>query len=157
MKKIEGFILRSCGYTVLLALIVYAFLGIIGIGGEGITIVKFLVILGYGFLISCAGALYASLPIHKAYRAILHYLLLLGGFIVLYLTSGAAKSVTASRVFIAIVLFTILYAASLGLIKLVKHMVKKADSKVDLRTNSKAKNTPAKKSAYKPRFGGSSK
>lgn len=156
MKKFESFILHGCGFTVLIALILYIFLAINGVLDQGIPITKFLVVFGYGLVISGARELYASLPYGKAARVTIHYIMLLAGFLVLYLTSGAFATITGAKIFIAIILFSIFYTAVMLSVGGVHKLIEKSKPHAPAAKKSGSKQ-PQKKSAYKPRFGGDTK
>ena len=157
MKKFEDFILHGCGFAVLLALILYIFLAIGGVVDQGIPITKFLVVLGYGLVISGARELYASLPYGKAVRVAIHYSMLLAGFLILYFTSGAFPTITGARIFIAIVLFSIFYTAvMLSMAGIYKLMQKSKPTSSPTAKNGGGKQ-PREKAEYKPRFSGDSK
>ena len=153
MKKIEKLILQSCGYTVLLALILYAVLAISGVTDQGIPISKFLVVFGYGLLISIAGALYSYMKAKTPLKLLTHYAILLAGFIVLYLCSGVVSNINPSKIFVAVIIFTVLYVLAAGAIKCLGIAVGKADNKLGKRLE----NPMPEKKPYTPKFGGNSK
>lgn len=157
MKKFESFILHGCGFTVLLALILYAFLAISGVIDQGIPVLKFLVVFGYGLVISGARELYASLPFGKAVRLMIHYLMILAGFLVLYFTSGAFSAITPAKVFIAIILFSILYTAIMLGKSGIGRFVKKAEPQASPTSKKAPVKGTQKKGGYTPRFGGDQK
>lgn len=157
MKKFESFILRGCGFTILLALILYAFLAINGVLNQGIPILKFLLVFAYGLVISGAHELYASLPFGKAVRRMIHYLMILAGFLVLYFTSGAFPTVTPAKVFIAIILFSIFYTAIMLSISGIRRLIENTKPQASPVSKKAPARGAQKKSGYTPRFGGDSK
>ena len=110
MNRLGNFILRSCGYTVLLMLVLYVFLAAIGGVDQGIPFIRFLVLLRYGAFIVSAGEVYKTTSLKKPLRILIHYFILLIGFVPVYVFSGASHSVNASKIFIALMIFSILYA-----------------------------------------------
>lgn len=150
MKRIESFLLKSCAYTVIVTLLLYIALLSLGVTDQGIPVLKFLLLFGYGVLIAAAEVLYNGLKIRKLFRIFIHYGLLLIGFIAVYSLSGITASITPMRVFVIIVLFTLLYCLVLGAVKLIAHLVKKADHAIE----SMPKTTEEPKPEYRSRFGG---
>ena len=150
MKRVKEFILQSCGYTVLIAFLLYAVLAISGVTDQGIPILKFLAVFGYGLLTAAAGLAYRELPIKKLLRLLIHYSILLLGFVILYLASGAARENVGAKVFVAVVIFTILYAIAAGVIA----FIYRARADLPSEKKEKLRATEEKKPAYKSRVGG---
>ena len=161
MKKIEAFILESCGFTVMLTLISYAIVAMTNLADKQLSILKFLAILGYGVAIAAARALYRYLPFHKAACIMMHYSILLVGFLILYLSASKARGVSPAKVFIAIILFSILYTLFMLAASGVHRLLQRLEKPEDKNTSTTSKKQPAKsaptKSAYNPRFGSNSK
>lgn len=150
MKKIEGFILKSCGYTVLLLIILYIFLTAMSLTDSGVPVGRFLLMLGYGCLISAAELVYKALEIRKALKVLIHYSMLLAGFMVVYLTIRGVTGNIAASILVAIAIFTLLYALILGAVIGIKRLVGKADSELERRPDrpKKKKETPEYHSLY---------
>ncbi len=150
MKKIESFILKSCGYTVLLLLVLYIFLAAMGVTEQGVPIGRFLLMLGYGCLISGAELVYKALEVRKALKILIHYSMLLAGFMVVYLTIRGITGNIAASILIAVTIFTLLYALILGAVIGLKHLVSKADTELESRPDSpkKKKEAPEYHSLY---------
>lgn len=158
MEKTKKFILHACGYTVLMALILYTILAIIGVKDQGMPIAKFLIVLGYGLLAEGAAVLYDSLPLKKPIRLLIHYAIMLTGFIVMYLTSGAAeKGVTGAKIFIATIIFTVLYAITVAILQAFKQIAGNSTSASAAKAHGSTKKASGGSKEYKPRFGGDSK
>lgn len=152
MKKFLDFILRGCGYTVMIAFILYTVLAISGVTDQGIPVSKFVAVFAYGLLAAGAQSAYHTLKVNLAIRVAVHYTMLLAGFIALYLTSGVNASVNASKIFIAITIFTLLYALASAFCVGIKNLVSKSMPA----TSKKPVQEQKPKSEYKPRFGSDS-
>ena len=149
MKKFESFLLKSCAYTVLLMLIMYITVSLLGESNNSISAFKFFLLLGYGALITADELIYNTLKIKTALKVLIHYAILLAGFVTVYALMGIAGTVTPMRVFVIIVLFTVFYAMGLGIVKLISTFVKKTDSAIE--KHEPKEKEPATK--YNPRFG----
>ena len=150
MKKIKDFLLKTCGYAILILSVFYIFSAFLGASAYGILWDRFLVIIGYSLLISAADLLYSVLPIHKALCVLIHYALLLAGFIPIFIFLGAYASspITPQRVFIAVAFFSILYF----LAALAVWGVKALAAKVGKGSLAKEEKTPKKKKKTKPEY-----
>ena len=142
MKKGAEFVLRGCGYTVMIAFILYTVLAISGVTDQGIPIAKFLVVFAYGLLASGAQEAYHGLKAKLPLRVAIHYLMLLAGFIVLYVASGVNASVNASKIFIAITIFTLLYALAGAIGIGIKRLLNKTAPTASKKPDPKKKQAP---------------
>ena len=133
MKRIEEYILKSCGYTVLLLLLLYAILAAIGVADSAIPFDRFAVLTGYGFLITGTEVLYKSLTMRTAVKVLIHYSILLAGFMLVYLVIRGLSGNVASVIFVAVAIFTLLYALLLGAVIAIKRLLGKAESKLAAR------------------------
>ena len=149
MKSIKSFIMEGCAYTVLLSFVLYMFLGITGVGSSGVPFLKFLLVFGYGFLIPAARLLKEKLSAKPILATALHYATLLIGFIIVYLLNTSTSTNTNGNIFVAVFLFTLLYAAIYGVKALIKHYYDKKSPKGGKRSNTKKGSSDT----YTPRFG----
>ena len=147
MKRIQGLLLNACGYSVAILAVLYLFGAIAGVGDNGISFSRFVLVLAFGGVISIAARILSSKNIKKPVGIIIHYSVLLLTFLVLFVVIGNIS--TGGSTFTAIVVFTFFYAIIFGLVALINHAVKSADKKFDKKHPVKKK----KKSPYKPIYG----
>ena len=151
MKRLERTLLAGCGYTVLILTLFYAFAAVSKFTSAAITFPTYLLITGFGFIISFAELMYNSLQLKNWIRGLIHYGVLLTAFIAIFIISGNIKSGRASAIFAAIILFTMLYFAFWGVIHLVKKTVTVADERIDAKAPKIKEAKPTKE--YKPLYG----
>jgi len=149
MKKVENFFLLGCTYTVLILSFFYAFAKIVGFADTSIPAEKFLLIISFGFLISGVNLLCKSFEMNKFLRFIIHYSVLLVGFLTVFIFSTEAAGFDAGKIFTAVVIFSLLYFAVLGLSIPVKKLFAKISSK-----EKPQKKPREEKPTYTSRFGG---
>lgn len=151
MKTIENILLKACGYTLLILTFFYLF-GLIGdVGAALIGFTTFMTIALFGLLISLAELAFQIKRIHIVFRVLIHYIVLLAAFNVVFISSGNISAKTAGEVFTAIVIFTVFYAIMFGLVYIVRRFIAKSDKLID---NKKAKinDENHKKNEYKPLY-----
>lgn len=144
MKQVRDFLAKTCSYTVLMLLLVFIFAQISGLSDKGISFSRFAVVFGYALLISIANLIRAKLSFGAALRTIVHYALTLAGFIFVYAFLGNMESGGPAKIFVAIFLFTALYA----LISSVGWLLKKHAIKDSATPASKGKTTGGYTSLY---------
>ena len=149
MKSIKSFVLEGCAYTVLLSFVLYMFLGITGVGSSGVPFLKYLLVFGYGFLIPAARLLKAALSAKPVLAQLLHYAALLLGFIVVYLLNASSAANKSGNIFVAVFLFTLVYAAIYGVRAWINHRLGKKAPKGGKASKSKKSSSET----YTPRFG----
>lgn len=110
MKQVRDFLARTCSYTVLMLLVVFLFAQVSGLADKGISFSRFAVVFGYALLISIANLIKARLNFGTALKVIIHYALTLAGFIFVYAFLGNMESGGPAKMFVAVFLFTTLYA-----------------------------------------------
>lgn len=76
-----------------------------------VTFRQFLLILLFSFLIALANRLLTVSRLHLSLRILIHYATLLGAFFVVFIRAGKLKISGPSSVFLAIMIFSLLYAA----------------------------------------------
>ena len=139
MRKTEKLLLTACGYTVLILALFYVFVGFSkGFKTPAISASQFLLILLFGVAISAAELMYNALKLNKVWRCLIHYSLLLVVFIVVFILSGNIIPGKSGAIFVAIVVYTMLYFATWMITQLIKKTVNIVDNKID----SKQKNNP---------------
>ena len=153
MKKIQKMLLTGCGYTVLILALFYIFAGISKFTSQSIAPGQFALIALFGFIISLAEFAYDILSIKKIYKSILHYVVLLIAFCAIFIFAGNIKAQNPSVIFVAIVIYSVLYFAILAIASFAKKTVNKADKALDARLVKKnTKPSKPAKSTYKPLY-----
>ena len=126
MNRFKSIISRTGIYTVSLCLFLYVFALLISFSNATIDIGGFLVILALSFVLSAAQEVFTVKSLATPYKFLIHYCATLLSFVVIYVTRNTT---TATKVFIAIILFTIAYALICGIVYLIKRSINKAMGK----------------------------
>ena len=148
MKKIENLLLHSTAYTVLILLIFYIFGAASDFTDAYISFPTFLTILGFGAIISVAGMIFSIKKIHLALRALIHYIVLLVAFCVIFITTGNISSGGQGAIFISVAIFTVFYFTIFAISLAVISAVRKADENIDKKIKAELKKE-AKTAKYK--------
>ncbi len=148
MKNLERILLKGCAYTVLLLCCFYLFASLANLEGHYMPAGRFFTLLLFGFIISVSELLYNLFNFKKWLRGLLHYLILLSSFFIVFIISGNLVVRGPATVFIAIIIFTLLYFVILFTVHILSLGISKADSKKPVM----AKNKSDKKSEYIPRY-----
>ncbi len=127
MDKLKSFVLKSCTYTVLILALCYTFSGASNTSGVGIPWHRFLIVLGYGLLISASEMIYKITSLHKLLRLGVQYAVLLSGFMVVFVLNGNANGANPMKIFVAVMIFTLIYGIGWGIVLAVKRIMAKAD------------------------------
>lgn len=112
MKIFKKFFLNACMYSVLILTLFYAFAAVSEMSEAVMTVDKYFTILGFGAVIS-ASVLIFDTKINFFLKYAINYAVLLTAFSVIFLTSSGSSENAVARVFVAVVLFTIIYALAL--------------------------------------------
>ena len=91
----------------------------------------FMLIFVFGVIISSAGLIFEIQQMHKALKVLIHYVILLISFFVIFFVAGKLGNAASSVVFSAIIVFTTLYAAISVITYLIKKAVNSADKIID--------------------------
>lgn len=130
MKKVgthlADFLKNTCAIAVGVALLFYLFALILGKGALGIPFSQFALLLGFSVLLNAAGYLF-RLRVSKFTAFLLHYLTCGVCFFVVFLAAGKIRLEKTADFFIALVLFTLIYAVVFGAGALIKHFLRKKD------------------------------
>ena len=148
MKKIKQLLLTGSAYTVLFALILYVFFSFSGLGENGMGVDKFLLVLGYGMLVAGANMISSLLNLKEIFKNLIHFAILLAGFIALYVLTMGAASVNASRIFIASFIFLAVYVAVRFAAYGIRRLMGKGENAAPNKQTAKPE-----KPAYTSRFG----
>lgn len=150
MRRIHKLFLVGCGYTVLILSLFYAFAAISEFTSTAIAPGQFALILVSGLVIALAELMYEELKVKKAIKCIIHYAVLMIAFCLIFIISGKISAQKPAAVFIAIMLYTLLYFTIWTIVHFSRKAIDRADDKLDAR--SKVKNEKTKK-GYKSLYG----
>ena len=152
MKRIEGFLKSSCAYAVLILAFFYAFAAINDFGESGIGFGRFALICLFGAVIAAAEYIFL-LRINRVITVVLHYCVLLFAFSMIFLVSGVIGN-AGSKIFVALVIFTLFYAVLFTAVYFAKKWFSKLDVALDKKHPAEIKQAKTPKSDYQPRFKG---
>ena len=155
MKRIEQILERGAGYCILILTILSLFANHTT---DVITFKLFYLSIALGMIIAVAEFMYSVLKINPILKMLMHYFLLLGAFFIIFIAgSGYIKEdAGVAGVFIAIIIYTLIYFVLYGITRLVRATVSAADRALDAHSAKKAKSGKGKnsksQSEYTPRF-----
>ena len=152
MRRINKIFLTGCGYTVLILTLFYAFAALSKFTSQSIAPGQFALILCFGFIISLAEFMYEQLKIRKILKCLIHYFVLLIAFCVIFIIAGKISTQRPAIIFIAVVLYTIIYFVIYGISRLIKITINCADVKLDRKLISKKNREEETTGTYKPRY-----
>lgn len=155
MRKLEKTLYLGAAYTVLIASAFYIFALAAKLESTSLGIGKFFLIFAFGMICAIAELVYGLLDLRKWLKAVIHYAILLTAFCVIFLLGDFFLVKGASSVFVAITLFTAMYAIFVGTLYLIRKTVSKADDALDKKTGTSRKNgkkDEKPKADYTPRF-----
>lgn len=143
MRRIHKLFLVGCGYTVLILSLFYAFAAISEFVMPAIAPGQFALIFASGLVISLAEFMYEQLKVKKVLKCIIHYFVLMVAFCLIFIISGKISAQKPAAVFIAIILFTLLYFVIWTIVHFSRKAIDRMDDKLEKK--NKAKQTKAKK------------
>lgn len=155
MRRIHKIFLTGCGYAVLILSLFYAFAAISKFVSQSIAPGQFILIVSFGFIISLAEFMYEELKVKKIYKCLIHYGVLLIAFCLIFIVSGNISAQKPSAVFVAIILYTILYFAVWAIVHFVRKAINYADDKLEAKSENTKKQSRKtnNKGTYKPLYG----
>ncbi len=142
MKRLENLLLKACGLATAILTLFYLFAALNTNTDAAISFSTFALIFGFGFLISVATMIFEIKSLNLAIRFIIHYSTLMVAFCVVFISTGNIATDSSSKIFTAVVLFTIFYALFFALSYAIKRIVNLIDVKTDKHINSKNKTKP---------------
>ena len=154
MKRLETLLLRACGFTIAILTLFYTFAAADNAGKSNIDFSVFALIFGFGLLVSIATMILEIKAIKLPLRILIHYVVLMITFCVVFISTGNIAADSSAKTFTAVIIFTVFYALFFGLFALLKKIVNLIDTKIDRRktsiqgTKSKAENKKQYKSLY---------
>ena len=147
MKNIERFLTHACTYAILILTLLYGFTKLSGYHDTSIAFPSYFIVVTFGFVVSAAEWLLSIEKLHAPVRVLLHYLVLLACFSVMYI---AIMKPNASGIMMCIVFFSILYFVFFAFINLIKKGLDKT-----FKTSGRKENCRVKeKTPYKSMFDG---
>lgn len=151
MKKLQSTLLAGSAYTVFI-LVIFYFFAIIGqLTLPAITFPTFLVILVFGMVISFSENIFYIKALKFPFKVMIHYALLLIAFCSIFIFSGNLKSEGPGAIFVAVVIFSFLYAIMFISVHFIRKWIGKVDRKIENFNQKKANKDkkPEYKSLYK--------
>ena len=138
MKYIHKVFVTGCIWMTAISLLFFAVASLINSTEQtfstvGMSISQYLWILLFSFLIAAAGLILSCNRIRAVFRVLIHYAVVLTGFIVIFAVRGNLSLDSASKIFVAIVIFTFFYAIIMAVYLSLLHTLGKL---------SKQKNAP---------------
>ena len=121
MKHIRSILVGGCVFTTVITLL-FSIVAFIINRAEGVygtvslPVSQFLLILLFSFVIATANHVFFLRRLHTALRLLIHYSALLISFIFVFVVAGNLRITGADSVFIAIVVFTVLYAILMAIV-----------------------------------------
>ena len=146
MRRINKLFLAGCGYTVLILTLFYAFAAISKFVSPAIAPKQFALILTFGFLIAFAEFMYEQLKLKTIYKCLIHYCVLLLAFCLIFIVSGNISAQRPSAIFVAVILYTLLYFVIWTIVHFARKAITRIDNKLDTKKNIQhtTKNKPYK-------------
>ncbi len=138
MKKLENILLKACGYTILILVLFYLFAAFNNFGESEIGFSTFALIFAFGILISLTTLILGFKKPSLPFRILIHYGSLLLAFFAVFVAGGKISADSPSKIFSAVIIFTVLYALIFGIVYLVRRLVKSADNKIDKKQKPKS-------------------
>ncbi len=116
MKHARRILCAGCIYTTAITLLIFAVAALIG-NAEGLGtksalgVGQYLLIMLFSFLIAGADTLLFLPTLRLPIRILLHYAVVLTGFLTVFSVAGNLKLDSGARIFVSVVLFSFFYAA----------------------------------------------
>ena len=152
MRRINKLFLTGCGYTILILSLFYAFAALSELVSPAIAPQQFSLILTFGLLIALAEFMYEQLKIKTVFKCLIHYCVLLVAFCFIFIMSGNITNRGPSVVFVAVILYSVLYFVIWTIVHFVRKVINAMDDKLDARTQKVEEAKKAKK-PYKSLYG----
>ena len=143
MRRIHKLFLVGCGYAVLILSLFYTFAAISNFGSQAIAPGQFALIVVSGLVIALAEFIYEQLKIKKSLKCVIHYIVLMIAFCLIFIISGKISAQKPAAVFISIILYTLLYFIIWTIVHFARRAIDRMDDKLEAKT--KAKNEKVKK------------
>ena len=109
MEKLKRIALNACAFTVLINMLFFAFAKITGLSEIKIDFLHFFIILLFGVVIAITNTVFELPKLHIVFKFIIHYVVLLIAFYIVFINFGNVKSSGISTVFVTVIIFSFLY------------------------------------------------
>ncbi len=152
MKKIEGILLRACGFTVLILLLFYLFAVATSFVDPAISFPTFVLILTFGFVISFSALVFEIKVLKLPFRIIIHYAALLIAFCAVFVYSGNLSAGGDAAIFTAVAIFTALYSVIFSVSYFLVRAIRAADNRLETKASAKKDSNKEKSPTYEPRY-----
>lgn len=123
MSKLKTIIYRTGIYTVSLCLFLYVFALLIKYSNATIDIGGFLVILALSLVLSASQEVFTLPSLSYPIKVLVHFASMLLSFTVIYVTRSET---TPTKIFVAVIVFTILYAIIFTATYFIKRSINRA-------------------------------
>ena len=150
MRRLHKLFLVGCGYTVLILTLFYIYAAVSKFVLPAIAPGQYILILVSGLTISLAEFMYEQLRLKKVLKCIIHYCVLLVAFCLIFIISGKISVQRPAAIFIAVVIYTLMYFIVLAIVHFARKGIGALDDKLEAK--DKAKKEKAKK-GYKSLYG----
>ena len=147
MEKIKRIALNSCAFAVLISVLFFAFAKISGLSEVKIDFLHFFIILLFGIVIAVANTVFELPKIHIALKFLIHYVVLLISFYIVFINFGNVSASGPAVIFTTVIVFSIFYVFFAVIIWLIKKIFGIKISANNSKTSSKDS-----KETYKPRY-----
>ena len=111
---VRKILVSSCVICTLISIFFYFITAIVNADetliDPAINLPQFLLILLFSLLVALANRLLSVKKLHILLRILIHYATLLAAFLIVFVSAGKLKISGAASLFLAIVIFTVLYA-----------------------------------------------
>jgi hypothetical protein len=145
MKKLEKILLFGSSYCILILTVFYLFALISGFTSTDLSAKTFFLSLLFGMIISFMEEVYKALKIGTVFKIMIHYAVMLFAFCLIFVAGGNISASGGTSVFVAVVIFTVMYALFYVIIHYLRRGIKSIDEKIA--TPHKSGEKEAKKTA----------
>ena len=151
MKSIEKFLLQAAAYTVGITLAFFTLASAFGISAV-LSFFNFFICMLIGTVITAANLVYKINSLQIWAKTPIHYAILLALFIPFLYISIPEFMQRPAAIFVAIMIFTILYAVAVALTIGIVKLVSRIDSKLEKHEKSVKKSNSKNANNYTPKF-----
>ena len=122
LKKVKDIVCNACAYSTMISIVFCIFVKVTSsLAMPAMLVSQYLVILLFGFFISCANLLFSIKSIPRSLVYLIHYLTLLVSFYVIFILISKSSFPTLAQLFITFVLYSFFY----GLFFLCFYLIKR--------------------------------
>lgn len=152
MKLVEKTFFKGGCYSFLIALALLVISHAMGIDEYGnysivLNLKLYLVCMACGFAIAIVGLIFET-GLDPIFKRLIHFIVLLGGFIAIFATSSSGSQSVARKILVGIIIFTLCYVVLFLLI----FGLKKLASYIEKKRGTANNTANTKSSKYTPRY-----